>query len=154
METFDCQCCELECENRLRPVAWENYTAPTRCQMCNEHQGKPLQRAEDHAREYRRRMDVAIRGARAADRKAEDCEEEAERAFNSRERALRVLDRIASHHHRDNRHDRCSCGRSNCPTLQALSDPWVADRLAALDARDNREDRVYFHRETGGRRVF
>jgi hypothetical protein len=42
------------------------YTPPSLCRGCIEHLCKQLQRAEHHERELRRRLDGAIRGARAA----------------------------------------------------------------------------------------
>ncbi|ORA69183.1 hypothetical protein BST23_00515 [Mycolicibacterium elephantis] len=88
METFDCECCELEHINAVGPVMWENYAAPVLCPVCIEHYGKPLELARDHAREYRRRMEVAIRAAYDANDRAAGFEAEMQRAFRSRDRTL------------------------------------------------------------------
>ena len=66
METFICECCELEELNTLRASTFDSYVPPTRCRMCNEHQGKPQRRTEDHDKELRRRLSVAIKAARDA----------------------------------------------------------------------------------------
>ena len=70
METFICECCELEQLNTLRASMFESYMPPTRCRMCNEHQGKPQRRTEDHDKELRRRLSVAISAARDAHNQA------------------------------------------------------------------------------------
>jgi hypothetical protein len=154
METFDCECCHLEHANRVRQVAWEDYTPPTLCRECIEHRGKSLQRAEDHAREYHRRMEVAIRAAHDAHDRAAEYKAEAQRAFNSRERALEAIDDIARHHQRDEKHGGCSCGKRDCPTLRVLSDPWVAERLVDYSLRDSGKNRTYFHSESGERKQY
>ena len=142
MSTFDCECCELKYANPLRPVAFTDYTPPVRCQICIEHQGKPLQRAQDHAQEYRRRMDIAIGAARKADKKTAAAEAESERAFRSRDRAVQALDRVAVYHRHDRTRDRCLCGKPSCPTLRVLSDPWVTERLANLSDAGQFERRI------------
>jgi hypothetical protein len=149
METFMCRCCELARPNTLRPTAWETYTPPTLCRECIEHQGKPLQRAEDHAREFRRRMEVAIRGARTADQKTAKYLDEMSRAFRSRDRTLEFVDQIANHHQRD-AHRGCSCGQRNCPTLRVLSDPWLVERLTDLSIRDSGQGRGHWSTRSRG----
>ncbi len=148
METFHCECCDLEHANKVRQIMWEDYKPPTLCRECIEHRGKPQQRAEDHAREYRRRMEVAIGGAHDADNRASASKAEAHRAFTSRERVLAALDRIASYHQRGEAHGQCSCGKANCPTMKVLTDPWLVDRLVDHNLRDSGSTRGHFHTET------
>jgi hypothetical protein len=148
METFHCECCDLEHANRVRQVMWEDYTPPTLCGQCIEHRGKPQQRAEDHAREYRRRMEVAIQGARNADARAADYRDKMLGAFRSRDRALEALDAVTAYHQRHEKHGGCTCGKRDCPTLAALSDPWLVERLVDYSLEESGRNRTYFHSES------
>jgi hypothetical protein len=152
VEIFECECCELEHINTLGQVAWEEYTPPTLCRECIEHWGKPLQLAQDHAREYRRRMEVAINAAYKAHDEAAAQKAEARRAFNSRERAFEALEAVSDYHHRrENGSAACVCGEPNCPTLAVLSDPWVVDRLVDYSLRESGHNRHHFRTKTGDR---
>lgn len=149
METFRCECCDLDHPNRVREVLWEDYSPPTLCGSCQEHRGKPLQRAEDHADEYARRMDVAVRAAREAHATITEFRAETERAFKSRDRAVEALSAVANQHER-HKNGGCTCGRSaECPTLRVLTDPWVTDRIVDFSLKEDGRRRSHFHTETG-----
>jgi hypothetical protein len=151
METFECECCELKHLNTLGASMWEEYTAPTLCKTCIEHWGKPFETAKDHAAEYRRRMEFAINAAHKADANAGAQKAEAQRAFNSRERAIEALDAVSTYHHRRENGSGCVCGKHNCPTLAVLSEPWVADRLVDHSLKETGHNRHHFHTKTGDR---
>lgn len=148
MDTFDCECCELPHANTLGQIALEDYTPPTLCKTCIEHWGKPLELERDHAREYRRRMEVAIRAAYDANDRADEFEAEMQRAFRSRERTLEALDAIARFHQRDEKHGGCTCRKGDCPTLRVLSDPWLVDRLVDYSLKEDGRKRASFRSDT------
>jgi hypothetical protein len=151
VETFECECCKLEYLNTLAPVAWEDYTPPALCKECIEHWGKPLETAKDHAWKYHERMEVATNAAYKAHDEAAAQKAEAQRAFNSRERAIGALEAISTYHHRRDNGSGCVCGKHNCSTLAVLSDPWVAERLVDYSLKETGHNRHRFHTKTGDR---
>lgn len=148
VETFDCECCDLEHINTVGPVMWEDYKAPVLCAQCIEHYGKPFELERDHAREYRRRMDVAISAAHDAHDQLKELKADMDRAFKSRDRAIAALDEITGFHQRNEKHGGCTCGKRDCPTLRALSDPWVVDRIVDYTLKESGRKRTLFRSNT------
>jgi len=144
VETFDCECCDLAHVNTVGPVMWEDYKAPVLCPQCIEHYGKPFELERDHAAEYRRRMDVAINAAYDAHDQVKELRAELDRAFKSRDRAVAALDEITRFHQRDEKHGGCTCRKGDCPTLKALSDPWVVDRIVDYTLKEDGRKRAHF----------
>jgi hypothetical protein len=136
VETFICECCQLEHRNTVRPpTTFDEYVPPTRCATCNEHQGKPEQRAEDHEKELHRRLKVAVDAAYDERRRAEDMKQRMKAAFASRDRASRLVERVLDLHESDGSGG-CLCGLRKRPTLRVVSDGWILDRIADMHERD------------------
>jgi hypothetical protein len=111
------------------------YVPPTRCRVCNEHQGNAEKRAEDHEKELHRRLDVAVAAAYTERARAEDMKQKMKAAFASRDRALRLVERVIDLHEADGSGG-CLCGIRNCGTLRVVSDDWILDRIADMYRRE------------------
>lgn len=135
METFKCECCQLDHPNTLRPSMFEEYVPPIRCRMCNGHHGNALRRAEDHEAQLRLRLRLAMKSAREAHTRADGMMQRMKSAFASRDRTLRIVDRVMNLHEAD-RSGGCLCGIRNCPTLRVVSDDWILNRLADMHERE------------------
>ncbi|QUR68153.1 hypothetical protein [Mycobacterium spongiae] len=96
-------------------------------------------------------MEVAINAAYNAHDDAAVPKAEAQRALNSRERAIEALNAVSTYHHRRENGSGCVWGKHNSPTLGVLSDPWVADRLVDYSLQESGHKRHQSHTKTGGR---
>ena len=98
--------------------------------MCNEHQGDPLRKAQEHEAEVRMRWHETVDDWHAAEDRADDYRDKMKHAYRSRDRVLEQFERL-SRYHRYTDHG-CTCGNRKCETLKIISGDSITDQIARM----------------------
>lgn len=134
--TVVCDCCDLNWPRKLSSPVVNAFGLDrgSRCRMCNEHQGKPLQMAQDHEDEVRVRWDRTVDDWHAAEDRADNYREKMLAAFKSRDNIVRQFEKL-SRYHRPTDHG-CICGKGDCETLRIIDAEWIVGHIARMHERD------------------
>lgn len=133
MNTFTCSCCRVPHAITVRPTEFNGYAEQTLCRECIEHRGADdrmrTKRAEHHEALMRERWQEA----RAA---ATKMQQQRDGAFEARNGAVRVLERLRGLHGYVGTRGACACGARNCKTLDILEDRRVRRWIQKLRAHE------------------
>ena len=133
--TVECTCCGLDYPARLTSTLYEPYLSRgVRCRSCNEHQGKPLDMAQDHEAELRRRLGDTQDELCVALGEVEQLKGKLRHSWRIRDEILENLEKATDHHKRAS-DGGCTCGERKCATLVVAEDPMMSDQLGRLHKR-------------------
>lgn len=135
-QTFHCPCCNLQ-----QPVHVNHLEVSDQvCSHCIGHQGpspdSALRRAEKHVTLLQERLESARVAADEAYKARDDYKSKMHHAYNSREKAIRYLQRVNDLHAlRPN--GACSCGlRNACRTAAVIYENWSQNMIGKLEDID------------------
>jgi hypothetical protein len=134
--TVVCECCDLDASRKLSSPIINAYglNRGWRCRKCNEHQGKPIQMAQDHEDDVRVRWGQTVDDWHAAEDRADTGRDKMLAAFKSRDNIVRQFEKLSRYHHATDHG--CICGKRNCETLNIVDADWINDHIARMHDRE------------------
>lgn len=96
--------------------------------MCNEHQGDPLRKAQEHEAEVRMRWHETVDYWHAAEDRADDYRDKMKHAYRAHDRVLEAIEKLQRYHGYTGHG--CICGKGKCETLAIIEADWIQDRIS------------------------